>query len=142
MAEREEWAMSHPWIVGVYFGLIFWLVFPLLALLDSKVSLKSAYLFGLAAWPATAVLFGIGLKHRWGERADAEARPVSFWSPWIKASDRFLFWFQWLGVAGIAASIGEFFGATARPWGAAIGSLGGCWIAGTTWLERRRRHSS
>jgi hypothetical protein len=54
MAEREEWAKAHPWLAGLYFASLFWIVFPLFALTDSKVSLESAYLFGLALWPVTA----------------------------------------------------------------------------------------
>ncbi|HEX9376998.1 MAG TPA: hypothetical protein VGB19_12270 [Actinomycetota bacterium] len=138
--EREQWAKAHPWIAGVYFGLMFWAVFPLLALLDSKISLKWAYLFGLAMLPVTAVLFSVGLKRRWGSDPTRESAPFSMWRrPWSTASDRFLLWFQWLGVAGIASSIGEFFGKTVRPWGAVVGLLCACWIASTTWVERRRR---
>jgi hypothetical protein len=142
MAEREAWANSHPWIAGMYFGLLFWAVFPLLTVLDTK-RLRSAYLFGLVMWPVTAALIAVGLKRRWGVRVDAEPRPISFWSPWSNASTRFLSWFQWLGVAGIAASIGAFLGTTVRLWGTTISLLCACWIAGTTWLERRRRrHNS
>jgi hypothetical protein len=143
LPEREKWAKAQPWIAGIYFGLLFWAVFPLLALLDSRMSLKSAYLFGLAMWPVTVVLFAVGLKHRWGVRADAPSAATGKWKfwrePWRSASDRFLFWFQWLGIAGIAASIGEFFGAKVHPARAAVGLGCACWVACTTWLERRRR---
>ena len=94
---------------------MFWLVFPLLALVDNKISLKAAYLFGLVMWPVTAAFFAVGLKHRWGERPDAEDRPFGVFRPLSRASDRFLFWFQWLGVAGIAGSVAPFIRDTVPP---------------------------
>jgi hypothetical protein len=136
MAAREGWSKSHPWIAGVYVGLLFWAVFPLLALIDSTISLGSAYLLGLVLLPVTAVLFAVGVKRRWGVREDAPRR-ATMRNPWRQATDRFLFWFQWLGIAGLVASIAGLFGE--HPWGAAVGLLCACWIAATTWSERRHR---
>jgi hypothetical protein len=143
-AKRQEWARAHPWVVACYFATLtsVFTGFVLPVLMGSPASVRFKVLVGLVTWPVTAMLLVVGLKRRWGERPDAEASPPpSARRIWSRASDRFLLWWMWFGVAATVVSALELVTGADRSWAPALAVAFGSWWVTTTWGERRRRRS-
>jgi hypothetical protein len=137
LAEREEWAEARPWLAGFYYGLRMSLVFAVyIIIIGGAEQLYLAALAGLVSWP----LFAVGVKHRWGQRPNAKAHPApTYRRMWSRASDTWLSWFMWLGIAG--SFFVPFFLLTGAVGTAAglIGFIAALDITRSTWMERRRR---
>jgi hypothetical protein len=137
LAEREEWAEARPWLAGLYFGLLmspFFAVYPMI--IGGTEQPYLAALVGLVSWP----LFAIGIRERWGRRPDAKAHPPpTYRRMWSRASDTWLSWFMWTGIAVVIST--PFFLVTG-----AVGTADGLirlipalYFTLSTWMERRRR---
>ncbi len=107
---REEWAKSHPWLAGTYFGFFMALAAALLqAPLLGRIGMWTVAIAGLGIWVLTGLLFAIGLKlgwEDWSERPGAEDHPApSIGRPWSRLADRLLVGFLLFGAGGVASSI-------------------------------------
>jgi hypothetical protein len=143
-AKRQEWARAHPWVVACYFATLtsVFTGFVLPVLMGSPASVRFKGLVALVTWPVAAMLLFVGLKRQWGVRPDAEAQPPpSARRMWSRASDRFLLWWMWLGVAATVVWAVELVTGADLSWPMVLGVLCGIWLATTTWAERRRRRS-
>jgi hypothetical protein len=137
---RTEWSHAHPFLAGVYFGLFmssFWVAaFALHG--DAPIGL----VFGLIAWPLTALLFAVLTKRRFGERPDADQQPLPTRGRlWSRASDRFLAGMVSFGVVGGGVSIISL-ALPSRSLSDLLGAVGGAWIVTTAVAERRLRQRS
>ena len=134
LAEREEWAEARPWLAGLYFGLLTSPVY--LMIIGDTEQLYLAAVSGLVSWP----LFAVGVRHRWGQRPDAKAHPPpTYRRMWSRASDTWLSWFMWTGIAVVIFT--PFFLLT-RAVGTADGLIrliAALYFTLSTWMERRRR---
>ena len=136
LAEREEWAEARPWLAGFYFGLLmslFSAVYPMI--IGGTEQLYLAAIVGLASWP----LFAVGVKHRWGQRPDAKDHPPTYRRRWSRASDTWLSWFMWTGIASVILILFSFLTGTVRTAVGVIGLVAALDITVSTWMERRRR---
>jgi hypothetical protein len=137
LAEREEWAEAHPWLAGLYFGLLmslFFAVYPII--IGGTAQPYLAAIVGLASWPLCAV----GVELRWGQRPDAKAYPPpTYRRMWSRRSDTWLSFFMWAGLSVVILT--PYFLLTG-----AVGTADGLirlipalYFALSTWMERRRR---
>lgn len=137
LAEREEWAEAHPWLAGLYFGLLMSLFYAVyLIIIGGTDQLYLAALGGLVSGP----LFAVAVRHRWGQRPDAKAHPrPTYRRMWTRTSDTFLTWFMWMGIAVVVTT--PFFLLTGDVGTAAglLGLIAALEITRSTWMERRRR---
>jgi hypothetical protein len=143
-AKRQEWTRAHPWVAACYFATLMSVFtgFVLPVLIESPASVRFKVLVGLVTWPVAAMLLVVGLKRRWGERPDPEASPPpSARRMWSRASDRFLLWWMWFGVAAAVVSAVELVTGADRSWALVLAGACGIWGATTMWAERRRRPS-
>jgi hypothetical protein len=151
LAARTEWAKSHPWIAGCYFGLLLGLVATVTSLF--AMAALWAVFFGLVLGLAAGLLFAIGLRlHERLERpSPGTYPPPTMRRPWSRASDRFVSVFMWLGLVGGVSGVGKVaahlvgaggFGAGAGGvFTSLFGLAASIWIFTTTYLERRHRRS-
>lgn len=145
LAERGEWAETHPWLAGFYFSLLMapfcvaWVVIlggTELLYATAPVAALVTALAALVSWP----VFAVGVKHRWGQRPDAKDHPPpSYRRRWSQASDAFLTWFMWMGLVSVIPIVFSLLTGTVRTVVGVIGLVAALEITGSTWMERRRR---
>lgn len=133
--QRELWALEHPNIAGVYFGLFFSLVVAV------SVALTENIAFGGAIVPILGITTGMffakgmrGADQRRG-RSGYQASP-GFWS---RFSDRFLFWMMFVPGVSLIASAIDFVAGTQNRWWAAGGACLSVAFAVGAGIERHRR---
>jgi hypothetical protein len=98
--------------------------------------------FGMIAWPPTALLFAVLARRRFGERPDADRQPLpTHRRPWSRASDRFLAGVLILGVAAGGVSIIGL-ALPSRSVDDLIGAVCATWLVRTALAERRLRRRS
>lgn len=145
LAAREAWAKEHPWLAGFYFGFFLSAALSLFFafLGERRPSFALAFVLGIGTWILAWALFSVGLKSGFSqrlERPSAKDHPLPTQRrPWTRASDRFLFWFMLLGIAGAVVSAADLIGRSHARWGNVVSLLAGLWFAGTTWAEKKRR---
>jgi hypothetical protein len=136
-----KWAGAHPWLAGCYFGLFLsaFLAVPVMI----RASVWRGALLGIVTWSVVAVLFALGLKRRWGQRSGAEIYPApTARRIWSRTSDRFLLGGVVLGIASALASAVGLLTGSDSPLVALLGLGASGWLAGPTWVERKRRRKS
>jgi hypothetical protein len=142
IAERQEWAKAHPWLVGCWFGVTFFAFSVVLGLEKTTLwrSIVGGALVSVVAALLFVPLFKLGSKRRWGEHTNAEALPPPTWTRmWSRTSDRFLRWTLVLSSLAFLVSAADVASGTDHAARASIALLAGTWLVVTTWLERRRR---
>lgn len=136
-SEREQWALEHPTLAGVYFGLMFGLVMAVpIALLESVT-------LGLVALAAggvpTGILFGRRMAEEAAARGTAGYQAPSLSGMFSQFSDRALIGAMLVGGGGVLVSAGRLvFGTDRLWWSVASGCVSMATAIGAG-LERRRR---
>lgn len=136
-SEREQWALDHPMLAGIYFGLMFGLLMAL------PIALLESLLLALVAVPVGAVPTGIMFARRMTEEAAARGRP-DYQAPsrsgvFSQFSDGALTAAMLVGGFGVFSSIGQVvFGSERLWWSAATGCVSAAMALGAA-VERRRR---
>lgn len=134
--EREQWALEHPTLAGVYFGLMFGLVMAVpIAMLESvALGLVAVVVGGVP----TGILFGRRMvdeaaAHGAGYQAPSQSGMFS------QFSDRALIGAMLVGGGGVLVFAGRLiFGTQRLWWSVASGCLSAAMAIGAG-LERRRR---
>lgn len=138
LGARTVWAAEHPWLAGGSFGLFMAVFFG--AVLAVGGGVEVGLLWGLVMWPATALLFALLEKRRFGQRPDADAHPLPTTRRiWSRASDRYLFWMVTLGVAGGGASIADLVVRSGKSISGWAGVVAAVWLVTSMRSERRLR---
>jgi len=140
LAAREHWARENRWVAGLYFGLLFSAFMTIWY--ASMWPGWLAVLAGLLTWPATCVAFAVGIRRRWGQRADPDRYPVPTRKrPWTRASDGLLlFGLVFCIAGGLLWGLGTVTGGENLLVGSVV-TVGCVWMGVTAWAERRRRAS-
>ena len=142
-ADRRRWTEAHRWKAGLLFG------FGWAALMTAWLAAWSwrpqALLAGLFAWPAATVAFAVGIRHRWGGRAEPDRSPTpTLRRPWSGAADWLLVLMIVIGAASAVSWAFGIIGYRGISGGHALfdlmNLLAAALLAGTAWSERRRRH--
>jgi hypothetical protein len=141
-AVRREWAEQHLWLSACLFATIMSTFFLLLGLLTKpSVGLRLRVAVGLTTWPIMVLMTVVATKRHWGERSDPELEPSKVRRLWDDASDRALFVFWLLGLAGVVVWPIQFATGSATKLGAVIGIIASSLLAVGVWRERRRRRT-
>jgi hypothetical protein len=133
LAEREEWAEARPLLAGLYFSV---LMFPVYAVIAGTGQLYLAALASLVSWP----LFAVGVKDRWGQRPDAKAHPPpTYRRMWSRMSDTWLSFFMWMGIAVVILTPFALLTGAVGTAAGLIRLVPALYFTLGTWMERRRR---
>lgn len=136
-SERGQWALDHPTLAGIYFGLMFGLLMAL------PIGLLESPLLALVALPVGAVPAGIMFARRMAEEARARGRP-DYQAPsrsgvFSQFSDRALTAAMLVGGFGVLSSIGQVVFGSERLWWSVVSGCASATMALGAALERRRR---
>lgn len=133
--KRELWALDHPNIAGVYFGLFFSLVLAIPAALLESAAL-GALIVPVVGIPS-AMFFAKGIRdENERRRRSGFETPPGFWS---RFSDRFLFWMMVVLSVGFIASALDLVIGDENRWRAAGGAALSAAFAVSAGVERHRR---
>ncbi len=142
VAERQAWAVAHPWRSGCWFGLFMFVLFMIQAM-ERTVLWKSAALgagFSVLGVLLIVPLFKLATRRRWVERPGADNyAPPTGRRMWTRVSDRSLRGAMLLGSFCIVVMIADLATSTDHRVRSTIALACGVWIVATAWAERRAR---
>lgn len=136
-SEREQWALGHPTLAGIYFGLMFGLLTAL------PIALLEGLLLALVAVAVGAVPAGIMFARRMAVEAAARGHP-DYQPPassgiFSQFSDRALTAAMLVGVLGLFSSVGQLVLDSGRLWWSVPTACVSAAMALGAAMERRRR---